>query len=66
MNSEVVVNMRYEFSDEMINFIGTDLRERAKAWATEYWGERCADYETDCACCKAWQAIDTLFAGLDP
>lgn len=25
---------------------------------TEYWGERCPDFEPDCACCMAWKMFD--------
>ena len=27
---------------------------------TEYWGERCPDFDKDCACCQAWKEFDSL------
>lgn len=27
---------------------------------TEYWGERCPDFDADCPCCKAWKQFDAL------
>ena len=29
---------------------------------TAHWGERCPDYEPQCACCAAWAQYDTLKA----
>jgi hypothetical protein len=27
---------------------------------TEYFGERCPEYEPGCACCEGWKQYDTL------
>jgi hypothetical protein len=31
---------------------------------TEYFGERCDDYEKNCVCCKAWQEYDIMCLAL--
>ena len=38
-----------------------------KAMVTEYWGERCPEYEEGCACCAAWKLFDETgkFHGLE-
>ena len=28
-----------------------------KQWL-KHWGERCSDYDPDCACCVAWRKFD--------
>ena len=33
---------------------------------TAHWGERCPDYEPQCACCAAWAQYDGLKAALRP
>lgn len=32
---------------------------------TEYYGERCEDYEPGCACCDAWAALDRMESDAD-
>jgi hypothetical protein len=39
----------------------TDLIETA---ITEFFGERCDDYEKHCICCKAWQEYDIICLAL--
>ncbi|RWB40477.1 MAG: hypothetical protein EOQ44_25400 [Mesorhizobium sp.] len=29
---------------------------------TEYWGERCLDFDADCSCCQAWRQLDSFLA----
>ena len=41
----------------MTNNPVADLVARA---ITEYWGERCRDYEPNCPCCQAWAQYDAL------
>lgn len=28
---------------------------------TEYWGERCPDYEPSCPCCITWEQYDVMY-----
>lgn len=41
-----------------------------KAWihkfGVEWYGERCADFEPDCLCCKFWKAFDEMWTIFDP
>jgi len=30
---------------------------------TEYWGERCRDFDANCCTCRAWQQLDSLRRG---
>ena len=30
-----------------------------------HWGERCAEFEPECHCCKAWQQYDALESAAD-
>jgi len=41
---------------------GLMLREQLAAWITEYYGERCPEFEPTCLVCEAWHAYDVLFA----
>lgn len=35
----------------------TDLIKEA---VTDWWGERCTEYDPDCVCCTAWAQFDKL------
>lgn len=30
-------------------------------YLTEFYGERCPDYDGDCECCKRWECFDIIF-----
>jgi hypothetical protein len=34
------------------------MTPRKSKRVTEYWGERCDEYEPLCACCVAWRLLD--------
>lgn len=36
--------------------------DRIKEAVTEWWGERCSDFEPDCSSCQAWAEIDAIEA----
>ena len=36
------------------------ITKQIEAYITEYFGERCAPSDPDCACCKAWARYDSL------
>jgi len=40
------------------------LKERVSIFITEYYGERCPDYEPECICCEQWMCFDKLFRDL--
>lgn len=38
---------------------------RIREWVTEFYGERCPEYEPLCLCCKAWEGVDALSHGVE-
>jgi hypothetical protein len=36
------------------------LEALAKKVLTEWFGEKCPDYDPDCECCKRWRSLDDL------
>jgi hypothetical protein len=40
------------FQRDAVNVIG-----RLTAYTRRWYGERCRDYEPECACCAMWQAV---------
>ena len=36
------------------------IRTIANKMLTEFFGERCKDFEPDCLCCQRWQYLDKL------
>ena len=45
--------------DELI--YGRTIRAQTRAFIKDHWGERCDEFDSDCGCCKAWQAFDLIF-----
>ena len=46
---------------EVSNEADREMKRTLHKWIEDYWGERCADFEPECDCCKSWQAFDQLF-----
>jgi len=40
------------------------MSEKIVEAITEQWGERCPDFDADCACCQVWAEYDALAAAL--
>ncbi len=36
----------------------TDFLAQYESFVRWYYGERCPEYEKECACCKAWRVFD--------
>lgn len=41
------------------------LKEQLAAFITEYYGERCSDYEPSCTCCEMWNHFHCMFDELE-
>lgn len=52
-------------ADEYWEARGHDLAAQVATWIENYFGPRCPDVETECACCRAWQGYDSLFKELE-
>lgn len=50
--------------DRVYEFKNAYIKNMAEDFVTEYFGERCGDYEHNCECCRRWRALDTLFGPL--
>lgn len=50
-----------EMSEEMLDQRWNEAKERTAAAVTEYFGERCPEFEPQCECCRRWRAFDELF-----
>ena len=37
------------------------MKKEMENWMKENWGNKCEDYEKDCALCKAWKCYEYLF-----
>ena len=42
--------------------IVSGLREKVIEAVEAHWGERCPDFDADCACCQAWAELDAFQA----
>jgi len=40
------------------------MSEKIVEAITEQWGERCPDFDADCACCQVWAEYDAITAAL--
>jgi len=38
----------------------SEFKKKLEKWIEQNWGERCVDFENDCALCTAWQCFDFL------
>ena len=43
----------------MTNLTPEQMMADVKAHITEYWGEKCPDFEPECVVCQAWKAYET-------
>ncbi len=46
--------------DEQYQNAAKLVYDAAASFLSEFWGERCPDYEPLCDCCKRWRALDVL------
>ena len=44
--------------DEFFEEISDDEPTRAEQEMTDYWGEKCPDYDRLCPTCKAWKEFE--------
>jgi hypothetical protein len=57
--SAMVVNLPKEELVEAMFEEGWECRKLpASEWMHKYWGPKCADFEPQCARCKAWTVFD--------
>jgi len=40
--------------------MASHVRTTAETLLTEWFGERCDDFDADCLCCQRWAALDVL------
>ena len=54
--------------DDAVDAANARLHEHVnnlRTWITEHYGERCAELEPECVCCRAWAALDALVQELE-
>ncbi len=39
-----------------------DLKDHARAYLSDFFGDRCPDFCPTCVCCAKWKAFDALFS----
>ena len=43
----------------------SEIKQEIREWMEQYWGKRCPDHNKNCCLCKAWDAFDVIFNGVE-
>lgn len=57
-----VIYVKWDKSFAVMQGEGDLLAQQVAAWITEFYGERCPDFNEHCECCRRWNLFDQLFS----
>jgi hypothetical protein len=57
MSKRKKVKITPDNADALFERDAASLIGRLTAYTRRWYGARCPDFDADCACCKAWQAV---------